>query len=50
VALFAVAMLMWYVVNTLPEALPESHVSTFIIMLLLAHFGLRSAAPDDVGG
>jgi exopolysaccharide production protein ExoQ len=50
VALFAVAMLMWYVVNTLPEALPESHVSTFIIMVLLAHFGLRSAAPDDVGG
>ncbi len=50
VALFAVAMLMWYVVNTLPEALPESHVSTFIIMVLLAHFGIRSAAPDDVGG
>jgi O-antigen ligase len=50
VALFAVAMFVWYVVNMLLEALPESHVSTFVIMILLAHFALRSAAPDDVAG
>jgi O-antigen ligase len=50
VALFAVAMFVWYMVNMLLEALPESHVSTFVIMILLAHFALRSAAPDDVGG
>ncbi|MFI5249497.1 MAG: O-antigen ligase family protein [Gemmatimonadales bacterium] len=50
VVLFAVAMFVWYMVNMLLEALPESHVSTFVIMILLAHFALRSAAPDDVGG
>jgi exopolysaccharide production protein ExoQ len=50
VVLFAVAMFVWYMVNMLLEALPESHVSTFVIMILLAHFALRSAASDDVGG
>jgi len=47
VALFAVAMFTWYVTNMIPEALPESLVSTFVIMILLAHFAIRSAAPDD---
>ena len=50
VVLFAVAMFVWYMVNMLLEALPESHFSTFVVMVLLAHFALRSAAPDDVGG
>lgn len=49
-ALFAVAMFVWYLVNMIPEAMPESHFSTFVVMILLAHFALRSAAPDDAVG
>jgi exopolysaccharide production protein ExoQ len=47
VTLFAVAMLVWYMVNMFAEAVPESHVSTFVVMVILVHFALRGAAPDD---
>ena len=46
-ALYALAMFVWYVATLIPEAVDLSHVSTFIVMVLLAHFALRSAAPDD---
>jgi O-antigen ligase len=46
-ALFAVAMLIWYMTNLLAEAIPEAHFSTLIVMVLLAHLALRTAAPDD---
>ncbi len=46
-ALFVVAMIVWYMTNLLAEAIPEAHFSTLLIMVLLAHLALRSAAPDD---
>lgn len=45
-ALFAVAMMVWYMTNMLAEAIPQEHFSTLIIMVVLAHLALRSAAPD----
>jgi exopolysaccharide production protein ExoQ len=47
-ALFAVAMLVWYMTNMLAEAIPEAHFSTLLMMLILAHLALRNAAPDDL--
>jgi exopolysaccharide production protein ExoQ len=46
-AMFAVAMLVWYMTNMLAEAIPEAHFSTLLIMIVLAHLALRRAAPDD---
>jgi exopolysaccharide production protein ExoQ len=46
-ALYALAMFVWYVATLIPEAVDLSHVSTFIVMVLLAHFALRTAAYDD---
>ncbi len=46
-ALFVVAMMIWYMTNLLAEAIPEAHFSTLLIMVLLAHLALRTAAPDD---
>jgi exopolysaccharide production protein ExoQ len=46
-ALFAVAMLVWYMTNLLAEAIPEAHFSTLTVMVILAHLALRHAAPDD---
>jgi exopolysaccharide production protein ExoQ len=46
-AMFAVAMLVWYMTNMLAEAIPEAHFSTLLVMIILAHLALRSAAPDD---
>jgi exopolysaccharide production protein ExoQ len=46
-ALYALAMFVWYVATLIPEAVDLSHVSTFIVMILLAHFALRNAALDD---
>jgi exopolysaccharide production protein ExoQ len=46
-ALYALAMFVWYVATLVPEAVDLSHVSTFIVMILLAHFALRSAGQDD---
>ena len=43
-ALYALAMFVWYVATLIPEAVDLSHVSTFIVMILLAHFALRTAA------
>ncbi len=48
VALFAATMLAWYICNMIAEAIPEAHFSTFVIMILLAHFATRAAAPDDL--
>lgn len=47
VALFGVALLVWYAVNLSAEAIPQSHFNTFVVMAALAHFALRGAAPDD---
>jgi O-antigen ligase len=46
-ALYALAMFVWYVATLVPEAVDLSHVSTFIVMILLAHFALRNAGQDD---
>ncbi len=46
-ALFVAAMIIWYMTNLLAEAIPEAHFSTLLIMVLLAHLALRTAAPDD---
>lgn len=46
-AMFAVAMLVWYMTNMLAEAIPEAHFSTLLVMIILAHLALRTAAPDD---
>jgi O-antigen ligase len=46
-ALYAIAMFVWYVFTLIPEAVDVGHISTFLIMILLAHFALRNAAPDD---
>jgi len=46
-ALYALGMFVWYVATLIPEAVDLSHVSTFIVMILLAHFALRTAARDD---
>jgi exopolysaccharide production protein ExoQ len=45
--LFAVATMVWYMINMLAEAIPEAHFSTLLVMLILAHLGIRNAAPDD---
>jgi O-antigen ligase len=46
-ALYALAMFVWYIATLIPEAVDVAHISTFLMMILLAHFALRNAAPDD---